>query len=48
MGVNFIKIYQNLVISKSGKSHNKSVKFEVALLSNCIIKFEVENFEHLH
>ena len=36
MGVNFINKYQNLVISKSGKSHIK------------IVKFEVESFEHLH
>ena len=35
------------VFSKSGKSHNKIVKFEVALLSICVVKFEVENFEHL-
>ena len=33
MWVNFINKYQNLVISKSGKSNFK------------IIKFEVENFE---
>ena len=31
--VNFIHKYQNLVISKSGKSHNK------------IVNLEVENFE---
>ena len=29
MGVNFINKYKNLVISKSGKSHNKIAKFEV-------------------
>ena len=47
MGVNFIKIYQNLVISKSGKSRNKIVKFEVGILSICVVKFKVDNFEHL-
>ena len=35
MGVNFINKYQNLVISKSGKNHNK------------IVNLKVENFEQL-
>ena len=42
-GVNFINEYPNLVISKSGKSHNKIVKNEVEILSVCIVKFAVEN-----
>ena len=29
MGINVINKYQNLVISKSGKSYIKTVKFEV-------------------
>ena len=41
-GGQFYKKYQNLVILKSGKSHNK-----VALLSICVVKFEVENFVQL-
>ena len=48
IGRQFIKKYQNLVISKRGKSHTKIVKLQVALLSICVIKFEVENVEYLH
>ena len=29
------------------KSHNKIDKFELALFSICVVKIEVENFEHL-
>ena len=45
MGVNFIKIYQILVISKSWKKSDYSLK----KLNICdkSEKFEVENFEHL-
>ena len=47
MGVNFIKIYKIWLFQKVEKSINKIVKFEVPLLSICIVKFEVENFEYL-
>ena len=47
MYILLVVLYQNLDFSKSGKSHDKIVKFEVALLSICVVKFEVENFEHL-
>ena len=36
MGVNFKNIYQNLAISKSGKSHIKIVKFEAEKLHSNI------------
>ena len=49
MGVNFIKINKNLVVSKIGKKSNTKIVFlEVALLKICVVNFEVENFEHLH
>ena len=45
------KKYQNLVISKSGKSHNKIVKIVVKNFEHVgykALKFEVKKFEHLH
>ena len=48
MGVNYINTYQMLVISKSGKSHIKIVKFEVKILNICVLKFKVEKFNVLH
>ena len=51
MGVNFMNKYQNLVLSKSEKSHIKILKFEVKsfeVLSICFVNFEVKIFEHLH
>ena len=44
MGVNFLKKYQNLVISKSGKKSLKSVKFEVQKVENLRKNLEVENY----
>ena len=47
MGVNFINIYQNLVISKSGEKVLKMVKFEVENFEHLRCKFKVETFKHL-
>ena len=39
---------QKLVISKNGKIINKLFSWKLKILSNCIVKLEVENFDHLH
>ena len=39
---------QNFVILKSGKSHIKIVKFDIKMLSICIVKFNAEKSEHLY
>ena len=45
MGVNFVKKYKNLVISKSGKSQNKVVVAEEIGIENDVVLRKIDRFE---
>ena len=40
--------YQNLVISKNGKSHKKFVTIEGKIFHICVVKLELKIFEQLN